>query len=134
MRVLLQILVFTGAMIASMVVAFFVTWLAWELWIPERAFHCTDDGFSIGFWTSANLHETGGDKILPGWTWEKLDRVNNLYEAVFFVMWIGGGLGAFHVSRTILRDYIWPPGLIDSPVSHAGPDAIHVNSPNLRGP
>ncbi len=121
-------------MIVTLVFAFFVTWFAWELWIPERVFYCTDDGFPTGFWTSANLHETGGDKILPGWTWEKFDRVNHFCEAVFFVLWIGGGVGAFQVTRIILRDYTWPPGLIGSPVSHPGPDALDGNSSTSTRP
>ncbi len=93
-------------MIVSMVIAFVVTWVAWELWIPERAFHCTDDGLSIAFWQSADIHRTAGDKILPGWTWEKLGCVNNIYMGAFLALWVGGGVGAFHISRTILRDYV----------------------------
>jgi hypothetical protein len=106
MKRLLSILVFSGAMTASLVVALVVTWLAWELCIPERAFHCTDDGISLGFWTSANLHETAGDKILPGWTWERLSLVNHIYKGAFFALWIGGGVGGFLISRTILREYV----------------------------
>jgi hypothetical protein len=93
-------------MIGSLVIALIVTWLAWELWIPERAFHCTDDGLSIGFWQSTDTHRTAGDKILPGWTWKKMGLLNNVYEAAFFVLRIGGGVVAFRVSRTILRDYV----------------------------
>jgi hypothetical protein len=102
----LNILVFIGAMTASLVIALVVTWLAWELCIPERAFHCTDVGISLGFWTSANLHETAGDKILPGWTWERLSLVNSIYKGAFFALWIGGGVGAFRISQTILRDHV----------------------------
>jgi len=106
MRTLLNIPVFIGAMTVSLVVALVVTWLVWELCIPERAFHCTDDGISLGFWTSANLHETAGDKILPGWTGERLSLVNNIYKRAFFALWIAGGVGAFRISQTILRDYV----------------------------
>ena len=108
MQRLLDILVFIGAMAGSLIVALVVTWFAYEFWIPERAFHCTDDAMPIGFWTSADGHRTAGDEILAGWTWEKLGHVNNIFEAAFFALWIGGGVGAFRVSRTILRDYVGP--------------------------
>ena len=111
MKNLIHVIVFIGAMTGSLAVALVVTWLAWELWIPERAFHCTDDGLSIAFWESADTHRTAGDKILPGWTWEKLGFINNVYEATFFALWMGGGMGAFLVARTILRDYVGPPRL-----------------------
>ena len=99
-------MMFIGIMTGSLVVALIVTWLAWQIWIPERAFHCTDDGLSLGCWTSAHIHEAAGDKILPGWTWDKLGVVNNIYEVTFLALWIGGGVTAFRISRAIARDYV----------------------------
>src|SRR5258707_6009631 len=89
----------------SLVLSLLLSWFAWEMLIPERAFHCTDDGLSIAFWQSADTHRSAGDKILPGWTWEKINLVNNLYEFAFFALWFGGSVVSFRASRSILRDY-----------------------------
>jgi len=71
--------------------------------IPDKAFHCNDIGFSVGFWMSADVHQGAGDKILPGWTWEELKIVNRNYKIAFYTLWIGGSAFAFWVIRSILK-------------------------------
>ncbi len=76
-----------GCLFASLA----ITWLVWELTIDGRAFRCTDAGtLSLAFWTSAATHESAGDQIAPGWTWEKLAFVNWLYKLAVIVLCIGG--------------------------------------------
>jgi TRAP-type C4-dicarboxylate transport system permease small subunit len=106
MKALTTIVLVIIASLACLVAALFITWLVWEMQITERAFHCTDDGLSIAFWTSAETHEAAGDKILPGWTWEKLKAVNRIYEFAFFTLWIGGSVVAFRGIRSIMKDYM----------------------------
>ena len=45
-----------------------------------------------GIRMSADTHEVAGDKILDGWTWQKLKVVNDLYKFAFFILWTGGGI------------------------------------------
>jgi len=79
------------AALACLLASLAVTWLVWELAIDGSAFRCTDAGtLSDAFWTSASMHESAGDQIAPGWTWEKLAFVNRLYKVAFFLLWIGG--------------------------------------------
>ncbi|SRR6266436_8691934 len=77
---------------ATLIASLLVTYLTWELLIEERAFHCTDIGISIAFWMSATEHEAAGDKIMAGWTWEKLQQVNDLYKFAFLALWTCGGV------------------------------------------
>ena len=78
-----------GCLLASLL----VTWLVWEIGIDGRAFHCTDAGtLSLGFWTNAETHQSAGDQIQPGWTWEKLAEVNGFYKLAFFALWIGSSM------------------------------------------
>lgn len=68
-----------------------MTWLVWELAIDGRAFRCTDAGtLSEAFWTNVTLHESAGDQLAPGWTWERLAFVNWLYKVAFIILWLGG--------------------------------------------
>lgn len=105
MKALATIGLAVATICASLLVSLVVTWLAYELFVPERAFHCNDGGVPSAFWTSADTHRTAGDRILPGWTWEKLRLVNNIYEFAFFGLWMGGAVGSFRISRSIVRDY-----------------------------
>jgi uncharacterized membrane protein YraQ (UPF0718 family) len=104
-KALATISLVAAATCASVLVSLAVTWLAYELLIPERAFHCNHVGIPDAFWTSADTRRTAGDKILPGWTWEKLRLVNNIYEVAFFGLSIAGAVVSFRISRSILRDY-----------------------------
>jgi hypothetical protein len=89
MRLTSKILWSVGCLLASL----FITWLAWEMAIDGRAFHCTDAGtLSLAFWTNAETHRSAGDLIQPGWTWEKLGFVNQLYTAAFLVLWVSGSM------------------------------------------
>jgi uncharacterized membrane protein YraQ (UPF0718 family) len=105
LKALTTIGVAVAAICVSLLVSLVVTWLAYELLIPERAFHCNDGGIPAAFWTSADTHRTAGDKILPGWTWERLRLVNNTYELAFFGLSIAGAVVSFRISRSILRDH-----------------------------
>jgi hypothetical protein len=89
MRVAIKMTVVVGCLLASLL----STWLVWEISIDGRAFHCTDEGtLSLGFWTSAETHQSAGDRIQAGWTWEKLSRVNAFYKLAFLALWIGGSM------------------------------------------
>ena len=76
-------------------VCLFLTWCAWEMQMNGRAFVCNDTGISLAYWTSANLHQSAGDRIQPGWTWEEIATVNRFYRLGFFVLWIGGSVVIF---------------------------------------
>ena len=93
------------ATLACLVLSLFITWFAWEIQIDGTAFRCNDDGLSIAFWQSANTHEAAGDKIMPGWTWQKVSFVNGIYELCFFALWIGGSIAAFRAIGSIMEDY-----------------------------
>jgi hypothetical protein len=88
------------------VMLLFITWCAWELHIEGRAYRCTDDGISLAYWESADLHRSAGDPILPGWTWEKLEAVNWVYRLSFVALWVGSSTVGFRIIRSVLRDYI----------------------------
>jgi hypothetical protein len=72
--------------------------------MPGRAFQCKDDGFDVGFWMSADRHQSAGDNILPGWTWDKLEHVNEAYKLAFAVVWIGGSLVSFRLLKSLLQE------------------------------
>ena len=94
--IVLLIIACLGCLIPSL----FITWLVWEMQIDGRVFRCTDAGFfSSAFWLSAETHKSAGDKILAGWTWEKLELVNTIYQSAFFVLWLGGTTVAFGILR-----------------------------------
>lgn len=87
----------------SLLVSLVITWLAWECFIPGRAFRCLDAGFDVGFWMSAETHRSAGDEILPGWTWERLDRVSDEYKLAFLALWMGASFASFHFLKSILK-------------------------------
>ena len=97
MRFVLPILLFIGSASISLVVSLVVTWFVWEVLIHERAFHCYDGGLSIAFWTSAATHESAGDSIMPGWTWQKLDTVNGIFMFAFYALWFIGSVIGFRI-------------------------------------
>ena len=102
MRIAVTIAAVVGCLLASLL----ITWLVWETQIDGRAFRCTDAGpftLSLGFWTSAETHQSAGDQIAPGWTWEKVAEVNGFYKLAFFALWIGGSMVASRVIRQTLR-------------------------------
>jgi hypothetical protein len=87
-----KIILAIGIGAAALVGSLLVTYVAWELLIEASDFHCTDVGLSEAFWMSAATHEGAGDKIMLGWTWEKLQLVNDLYKFAFFALWTYGGV------------------------------------------
>src|ERR1700722_3241163 len=84
-----RILMFTVASLFCCIFALVVTWIAWQLQITEKAFHCTEGNIS-GLWCDIDSHRGAGDTILPGWTWEKLKFTRLIYETVFYLIWLGG--------------------------------------------
>src|SRR5438105_9429037 len=88
----------TMAILSVLAVGFISTWFVWETQISERAFHCTEEGcLSIGFWMSPETHQAAGDKIMPGWTWEKVAVVRRLYQAAFLSLSLAGAVAAFRI-------------------------------------
>lgn len=87
----------------SLVASLVITWLAWECVVPGRAFQCRDDGFDIGFWMCAETHRSAGDTILPGWTWEKVQRVNGEYGLAFVVIWLVSSFVSFRFARSMFE-------------------------------
>lgn len=113
MKLAFTIATVVGCFLASLV----ITWLVREVQINGRAFSCTDSGpftLSLGFWTSAATHQSAGDQIQPGWTWEKVEAVNGFYKLAFFALWIGGSLVALRLIRGAPRgeshEHIAQPG------------------------
>jgi hypothetical protein len=97
MRVIFPILIFSGSTLFSLAVSLVVTWFVWEATIYERAFHCTDDGLDIAFWMSADTHESAGDIIQPGWTWDEVRTVNRMFMISFYALGLGGGWLLFRI-------------------------------------
>src|SRR5262245_30424836 len=59
------------ALLSVLAASFISTWFVWETQISETAFHCTEEGcLSIGFWMNPETHQSAGDQLMPGWTWE----------------------------------------------------------------
>jgi hypothetical protein len=102
MKTFASILLFIDAALGSWMAALVITWSAWEYQITEKAFHCTDGNFS-GFWCDMDAHRQAGDTLLGGWTWDKLKLVRSIYEIIFYVLWIGGGLFVFRALRRLFR-------------------------------
>ena len=93
---------FLGCLLLSLIASLFITWLAWQFQITEKAFHCTD--LSVGgFWDDMDEHRAAGDTLLAGWTWAELKTVRSFYEAGFYTMWIGGGLLAYGAIRRFFK-------------------------------
>ena len=110
MKIALAIASSAGCLVASLM----ITWLIWEIQIEGRAFNCTDAfALSAAFWTGANVHQSAGDQIQPGWTWEEVAVVNGYYKLAFFAFWLGGSVEAFRFihrrSRTQSHDLIAQP-------------------------
>lgn len=113
MKIAFTIAAVVGCVVASLL----ITWFVWEMQIGGRAFHCTDAGpftLSLAFWTSTDTHESAGDQIQPGWTWEKVAVVNGFYKLAFFALWIGGSMLVLRLihrtSRAGSYDQIAQPG------------------------
>jgi hypothetical protein len=109
MKTITTIVLVVAATLGCLVVSLFITWCAWEIQLGGSAFHCTDDGLSIAFWESASTHETAGDKIIPGWTWQKVRIANAIYELCFFALWIGGSIVTFRAIGSITKDDVIEP-------------------------
>jgi hypothetical protein len=87
-----------GAVFSCLLAALLITWVVWEVSVDGKAFRCSDEGtLSLGFWTSAETHKSAGDRIQPGWTWERVSRVNALYKLGFLALWIGGSVVALRL-------------------------------------
>ena len=74
----------------------------WFSRIEGRAFTCNDIGlfpFIEGFWTGINDHQSAGDKISPGWTWDEVRNAAFMCRLAFFAIWIAA-------SATIIR-FLW---------------------------
>ena len=99
--VLFLVCVLGGAMLSTV-----VTWIAWDIQIEPRAFQCTDDIAPFNnYWTDMDTHESAGDTVSPGWTWEKLKVVRIIYITVFFLLWVASTVFPF---RMILRRFRRP--------------------------
>ena len=90
--------------VASLLASLLITWCAWELLISGTAFRCVDDGIDIGFWMSADTHRSAGDRILAGWTWEKVEAVNDVFRLGFFALWVGASFVSFRVLKSFLKE------------------------------
>ena len=90
--------------LVSLLASLLFTWCVWEFLVSGTAFECMDDGIDIGFWMSADTHRSAGDKVLPGWTWEKVEAVNGVFRLGFLTLWVGASFVSFRVLKSILRE------------------------------
>ena len=97
MKPLFAILLFVTSGFSCLIVSLIVTWFVWEAQVPDRVFRCNDVGISLAFWTSADIHESAGDTILPGHTWDGFRRLNEAYKIAFYTLWIVGSLALFRL-------------------------------------
>lgn len=94
--VLLILSVLSGAILSTI-----VTIAAWNVQIEPRAFQCNDSVWPFNeYWTSMESHESAGDTLSPGWTWERLKNVRILYISAFYLIWTATGSIVF---KTVSR-------------------------------
>ena len=92
-----------------LLIGFLTYVLVWTIWvsrIEKRAFVCNDQVLPVcieGFWTDIDLHQSAGDKILPGWTWDEVHVAANVCRVAFLIIW---GFGSM-----VMLKFLWP----DSP-------------------
>ena len=86
MKLITKVLPFVVSTMAGFMVSFPIFMLLWNIQIEHRAYRCTDDvGFGF-FCESMDTHRGAGDTVLPGWTWQKIEVTQALYEAGFLVL------------------------------------------------
>ena len=84
-----QILLVVAAVLMGWLTAAALLWLGWSTQIEGRAFRCNDDTYPfVWFSTDLNAHQSAGDAIGAGWTWEKIRRVQRLYQAAYYPLWL----------------------------------------------
>ena len=86
--------VFGGAVVSTL-----VTTIVWNIQIEPRAFQCNDTcGWPFdNYWGAMGDHKAAGDAISPGWTWEELKTLREIYIAAFFLLWAASTLTPFRV-------------------------------------
>jgi hypothetical protein len=97
-----------GSVLASVVASFVITWLVWEMGIEGRAFDCIDSIPWIpsdGFWTSIDTHQSAGDRLRPGWTWDELRRTRRAYQLAFVVISVAGSALSLRILRRISHEH-----------------------------
>src|SRR5690348_9047324 len=96
MNALARVAWIIGCLMASLV----VSWLVWELFVEGQAYQCTDAGtLSLGPWMSADTHRSAGDRIQPGWTWDRVILARRLCLLSFVVLWFAGSKIVLRVFR-----------------------------------
>jgi hypothetical protein len=89
-----------GGLVVGWLLALFLTWLGWTTQIEGTAFRCTDDTYPfVWFNESLDLHRQAGDVLGAGWTWERIQAVQNLYVGAFYLIWLLGGVLAYLLMR-----------------------------------
>jgi hypothetical protein len=81
-----KITVFAISAAFGFAVSLGITMAAWEPF-EDRAFQCTDKMGGI-FWCSIGTHQSAGDTILHGWTWERIRAVQACYVVGFITLWL----------------------------------------------
>jgi hypothetical protein len=85
-----------GCLVASLL----VTWLLWELFVEGTVYRCTDAGtLSLGPWMSVDSHQSAGDRIQSGWTWERVTLIRRVCLFAFVALWLGGSRIALRLFR-----------------------------------
>jgi hypothetical protein len=89
-----------GGLVLGLSPALFLTWLGWTTQIEGRAFQCTDNTYPL-VWFGENLevHRQAGDILGAGWTWERIQAVQNVYVGAFFFIWLLGGVLTYLLIR-----------------------------------
>lgn len=99
-----RIIVGFVATIGCLAVALFLTWVFWEMQIEERIIHCPHFGISDGYWESIESHQAAGDKLLAGWSWEKLKLWRDVYLFAFGALWTAGSVIISRILNSIVKE------------------------------
>lgn len=84
-------LVAVTSLLAGGALALIVTSLAWQWQILGRAYECSDSlGGLTTFETDMSGHRNAGDRLMNGWTWERIEKTGRFYRGAFFLLWAAG--------------------------------------------
>jgi hypothetical protein len=100
---------YVGGIAAGLLLALFLTWLGWTTQIEGRAFRCTDDTYPfVWFRENLEVHRQAGDVLGAGWTWERIQAVQDLYVDAFYFIWLLGGVSTYLLIRKGASNKLMP--------------------------
>jgi hypothetical protein len=126
-----QILLLILALLTGWFFVSLLAWLGWSTQIEGRAFRCNDDTYPfVWFRTDLDTHRQAGDTLASGWSWEKIRRVQRLYEAAYYPLsLLAAALGYLGLRKLTSKSIAEP-----SAPPNGGPVVPFGNSGAAEGP